>query len=84
MSRPSDGATLAPPICAIGGGRRAAWWRQSLCTFAPSTHACHCRRYDTLLALKDRFGGRVEDVPAMALTVGVGTICEAREVRMAL
>ena len=66
-------------MCAVGGGCR----RQSLLHVC-AEQACHRRRYDTLLALKERFGGRVEDVPAMALTVGVGTICEAREVRMAL
>jgi len=36
--------------------------------------------YDTILANKRFFGEREEDVPRMALTVGVSTVLEAREV----
>ena len=36
--------------------------------------------YDTILANKRFFGDREEDVPRMALTVGVSTVLDAREV----
>ena len=36
---------------------------------------------DTIQANAKFFGGKIEDVPKQALTVGVGTVMDAREVR---
>lgn len=59
---------------------RASHWRRLSGSSLVSRTRVKTLAYDTILANSRFFGNDLNAVPRMALTVGVGTVLEAREV----